>query len=529
HVRRGGGLITGGLGWGWLQLNPERTIQQHPGNQLLGAFGVLWADGTLKKTTGEGFKLRRDELENAHAGHALQAVERCASQPADAGDGAQLAQAVGVVAHALRTTPPDDRFLRPRLASLRMSHPEPIVPSEKHPVTLKTPIARLLLTMELEELRRTPPERLRAHPAAESFPGAPPADAATVRRTIEIDCRVPDWHSTGLYAPPGRLIRVELPASAVSVGLRVRIGAHKDRLWHKAAWKRCPEITVAAPLDAEEVSLANAFGGLIYVVVPRNAPAETTHVSIDGGIAAPHFVLGRTSRDEWLQRRLAPAPWAELESSKIIVTVPAELVRELDDPAAVMQTWDAIADADARLAGIPTTRARPERFVADRQISAGYMHAGYPIMTHLDAAAAMVSDEKLRAGNWGLFHELGHNHQSPDWTFGGTGEVTCNLFTLYVYETVCGQYETSRPQLFGDARVETIRKHLAAGASFDAWKRDPFLALLMYMQLKEAFGWEAFQRVFAEYRDLPPGDRPRDDAEKRDQWLIRFSRAAGKN
>jgi hypothetical protein len=132
-------------------------------------------------------------------------------------------------------------------------------------------------------------------------------------------------------------------------------------------------------------------------------------------------------------------------------------------------------------------------------------------------------------GVWGLFHELGHNHQSRDWTFGGTGEVTVNLFTLHVFDKVCNYYEESRPRLFGEARSKTIREHLDGGADFDKWKRDPFLALLMYMQVREAFGWDAYKKVFAEYRALPKDQRPKTDDEKRDQWLVRLSRTVGHN
>lgn len=218
---------------------------------------------------------------------------------------------------------------------------------------------------------------------------------------------------------------------------------------------------------------------------------------------------------------------------KVILTVPSEAVRDLDDPAELMRFWDKVLDSCAELAARPTDRRRPERYVTDAQIAAGYMHAGYPIMTHLDVAPVIVSKAKLTSnahgGVWGLFHELGHNHQSRDWTFRGTVEVTVNLFTLYVYEQTCGMYETSRPGLFGARRARRIKAHLDAGADFGKWQRDPFLALLMYMQLKEAFGWEAYRKVFAEYRALPAGQRPRSEDEKRDQWLVRFSRAVGRD
>ena len=70
---------------------------------------------------------------------------------------------------------------------------------------------------------------------------------------------------------------------------------------------------------------------------------------------------------------------------------------------------------------------------------------------------------------------------------------------------------------------------VSAGADFNEWKRKPFLALLMYMQVREAFGWDAYKQIFAEYRDLPKDQRPKDDAEKRDQWLVRLSRTVGRN
>ena len=42
-------------------------------------------------------------------------------------------------------------------------------------------------------------------------------------------------------------------------------------------------------------------------------------------------------------------------------------------------------------------------------------------------------------------------------------------------------------------------------------------------------GWGAYRRVFAEYRALPAGAEPKTDAEKRDQWMVRFSRTVRRN
>jgi hypothetical protein len=157
------------------------------------------------------------------------------------------------------------------------------------------------------------------------------------------------------------------------------------------------------------------------------------------------------------------------------------------------------------------------------------MHAGYPIMTHLDAAKRFVDLERLSTkGDWGMFHEMGHNHQHRDWTFSGTGEVTVNLFSLYLMETVCEKgigHKAMSPESIAKSRA----LYEKGGRDFGHWKRKPFLALIMYHQMREAFGWDAYKRVFAEYRDLADYERPKNDAQKRDQWLVRMSKTVKRN
>ncbi len=161
------------------------------------------------------------------------------------------------------------------------------------------------------------------------------------------------------------------------------------------------------------------------------------------------------------------------------------------------------------------------------------MHAGYPLMTHLDVADLMLDKTRLESdahgGVWGLFHELGHNHQVRDWTFDGTGEVTANLFTLYVFDKVNGMPPRTLRDFSEEGRAKMLKAYLEDGPNFQEWKRNPFLALLMYIQLQEAFDWKSFKSVFAEYSDLPLDERPKDDGERRDQWMVRFSRTVERN
>jgi hypothetical protein len=128
---------------------------------------------------------------------------------------------------------------------------------------------------------------------------------------------------------------------------------------------------------------------------------------------------------------------------------------------------------------------------------------------------------------WGFYHEVGHNHQIGDWTWDGCGEVTNNFFSLYGVEMLNGvrpDYINSHPAIRPETRQMRLSQYLANGPDYEKWKSDPFLALTMFIQLRQAFGW-----VFAQYRTLSSEDRPKDDIDKRSQFMVRFSRAIGKN
>ena len=74
----------------------------------------------------------------------------------------------------------------------------------------------------------------------------------------------------------------------------------------------------------------------------------------------------------------------------------------------------------------------------------------------------------------------------------------------------------------------TVRRAAGPLAPGEAALR-PRLALLMYAQIRDAFGWAAYKKVFAEYRALPREQRPRTDDQRRDRWLVRLSRTVGRD
>ena len=528
-VESGGGLLAAATAWAWHQGHGKQSMAEFPGNRLTEGTGLAWTDGSTKPTRPTGYAAGGEVSPFVNAATALELIEAGrVSEPKD------LICALAAIRLTLQAVPDSEpRFraeVRRVLKGLRRLD---LAPSRRKPVRVDDPVRRFAVGLETVIAHDAPIAEVTPLAAANGFPGAVPANARRGEHTIEITTAVPGWHSLGLYAASGEKITVTVPSTAVSLNLTLQIGSHSDQLWHLDSWERIPQVVRRFSITDAQTTAANGLGGLIYIDVPGGAASRRVKVTIKNAVEAPLYRLGTTTLDEWRHRvRRRPGPWAELVGKNVIFTVPSFAVRELDDPKGVLTLWDEIVAAQDAFVSLPR-REKPERIVADVQISAGYMHSGYPIMIPVDDNVRLALSERRirREGAWGLFHELGHNHQSGDWTFDGTGEVTNNVIVLYVFDKVLGlRFDSGHEEIRDrNQRNRRIRAFLAEGAPFQRWKGDAFLALMMYIQLYEAFGSKPFAEVFAEYAHLPDAERPKSDDEKRDQWLVRMSKATGKN
>lgn len=511
-LNAGGGMVTAATGWGWKMLNGDKPLSQMPLNRVLMSAGLLVTAGFAEPTEGGRILAFSEDLTKLNAWHGLKRIKE--------GDIDSARDDSEVVLLAAKALPEGNHPFGRELKTLE----EEGGGTPDFPINEDRPLVRLRLALFAQNAATAPVEEIKPCLTSSQFPGAILDEVPRVNVTLNLPAGKEGWLSTGLYAPPGEKVRVLLEEGDWTA----RIGAHSDKNWHLDTWDRSPEVSRTFPLKQGETVIASAYGGLVYLIPPDVTKGEVT-ASIEGAIRAPRFVKGETSPEEWRVQRSLAGPWAEIEGDRIIHTIPSEWVKNLANPGAVADFWDQVMDASADLAQWPKERTKKERIVADVQISGGYMHAGYPIMTHLDTQQTVLDLDFLKKeGSWGHFHEIGHNFQSDDWTFDGTLEVTVNLFTLYVYDTVIKKRPDDR-RFAGEDLEERMSKYKENGSTFRIWQEDAFIGLAIYMQMQERFGWSMFKRVFAEYRALPDAERPKSDRDKRDQWMTRFSRTAGTN
>lgn len=520
-VKSGKGILIAGPAWGWLQLNPGKSLaDNHSGNLILrsdndGFAPLQFVDGYL------------DEPYSKEGGaEPLLEFDAAIAYILDEGnDPAKVAIATTTIERAAGF--PVCKDIRNKLNHL--TDGVVVNPTKEHPVTLQMTKERIAARLQANGFSKTKTK----HIAADYFPGVVAPSAPRVTQTITVPAHQPDWAPTALYAPPGELVKVTTSIA----GLRLRVDAHTDTLWGSDSWVRFPEVSISYPLSPGVTRITSPFGGTIYVDAGAGLGAPT-NLTISGAVVAPRYVLNQTTASQW-QASIGSAavPWTDLEGTKVAITVPTAAAATVSDPKPLMQYWDEVMTNAYALYGEPV-RPRKERYCVDYQISAGYMHSGYPIMTFDDVAYDFVNVDKLRIhgqpiASWGFYHEMGHNFQQAAWTFDGTGEVTNNIFSLYAAEKLNGvtpqTYGLAHPAMEPTVQRDRLVAYLNAGANYEQWKADPFLALTMYAQLRKGFGWQPFRDVFAEYRTLSAGELPQTDQDKRDQWMVRFSRHIGKN
>ena len=228
--------------------------------------------------------------------------------------------------------------------------------------------------------------------------------------------------STGLYRLADEPVTITVvPDSANRSGVMPRLRVDIGRRHPMENYKK--DLSFSAPLHEGTHKDQQWRPGLLYLESDETG-TDSFDITIEGAVKAPWFKLGRDSQEHWREViRHEPAPWAELEGERAILTLPSSMIRDLDDPRPVIRFYDEmVADVNA-LMGLDTDaedlRDRapdlPFRFLLrpplyhDKRVAA---YSGYPIrlnwIYHGDPFVWLTPDD-LRTRSV-VLHTLGFNH-----------------------------------------------------------------------------------------------------------------------
>ncbi|KAI5099072.1 TRPM8 channel-associated factor-like isoform X1, partial [Silurus meridionalis] len=533
-VAEGGGLMIGGHAWYWAQSNPALNVMTNcPGNRILSKMGLCIMGNTLGGDLYKAQQMTEYGDRGTRAYHFRDLLQRFAGHVIQGQDLTEheqncLQKLRRDCTHYLRMQAHDSASYTSMVSLITDIVKEAGVPQVCQTCPVQSSKDKMLLHVGSEVYRVCKePDALLPY-IIKSLPNLPSVFNARIQISADTSDRE-EWISTGLYLSPGMRTYIAVPPEIKGKGWQLQIGCQTDCLGEADVLKRAPVVHERFALDSEMLQVWNLWGGLIYLIAPPKSKVKGVEVVVQTAIKAPYYKSGKTSVEDWVKKiRNAPAPWAELEFENVIITLHSDFIRKLDRPDEVAALWDSIMKGVAELAAKPAKFPRKERFVADVQISHGFMHAGYPVMIHSTSAAELVNPETARkTGIWGPIHELGHNQQLSVWEFPPhTTECTCNLWSVYIHEEVLGvKRENAHPNMSVENRKSRTVSYANEGRNLEQWS--VWTALETYIQLQEKFGWDAFKKVFAAYHSI--SNVPQDRDGKMNLYAKTFSNVVNMN
>ncbi|KAJ1121193.1 hypothetical protein NDU88_009315 [Pleurodeles waltl] len=512
-VAEGGGLLIGGQAWWWASQHPgQYAAAEYPGNKILNTFGISILGKSLKAGTYKPMK-PEDVTQVYHFRRALSRFLQDNSGKDTVPSPSLWLQKLGQDCTEFVKLSSEGSSA---VSSIHQMLKDLLHHTKVPTVSKDKPIQNNSNEYVLIQLATSLHDR---------YP-----DLSDVILTIDAKNEGSTaWRSTGLYLYPLQNATILFPPAAIRADLQVQIGCHSDDLSNKEELFRPPVVIKIYKVKSEEMTISNLWGGLIYILVPTGCQLGPVQITIRGAVCAPFYKHGETTESAWRNTvRNYSAPLAEFATENIILTVPAANARLVENPGALMSTWDHMMTAVAELASISFHFSRPERIVAGVQISNGWMHSGYPVMCHLQSVKDLIDLEHIKSvGTWGPLHELGHNQQCWGWNITPNAtEATCNLWSVYVSEKVLGiprskAHESLQPEI----RKEAITKYIKNGAKLEDWT--VWTALETYLQLQEGFDWAPFIQLFSDYQKIT--NIVNENTYKMNLWAELFSKQVKTN
>jgi len=339
--------------------------------------------------------------------------------------------------------------------------------------------------------------------------------------------------STGLYAPAGELVQVDVPEGAY--GLELQIGAQDDNLTGHDPLQRAPIIYTRQQLYPGKNYARNLYGGNVWVI-PSRPLGYTVELNFSGVCKSPDFILGETTDAEWKAMiAKTTVPYFELRSKRMIFTLPTSKLSRypIGSPTALMTAWDQeILHSYWEWYGLSETttdiRNRnptlPWRIVHDIQPSVGAQHSGYPVVATANDNYfnQAVSLDLVVGSNWGTYHEIGHNMQMKStWSWTDLGEVSNNLFSFKItnrHGYKHANYKRVMPAAI--AFTATAGAKQFSSASVDA-------RLGLFIQIFERYGFDFMTYLCTQARMARFGAN--NDQDRKDFFYERLSEYTQKN
>ncbi|MGM9475742.1 M60 family metallopeptidase [Pedobacter sp. GSP4] len=359
-------------------------------------------------------------------------------------------------------------------------------------------------------------------------------NASVERDRLKNGYYLTDFTSTGLYMAAGATLNITVEQTAGTRLPKLLIGTYS----RYGTWNTQPTVV---QLTAGTNTITNAVGGLLWLRYTNATTGSTAKITFNSGYDfAPYYKLGLTTNSDWinqLQTYTTPDVVIEGTNCVIVVSRAKAIQYQNEDQAAILNKITQIIALEDDLNGLdnslPVHAKNVHTYLLTQHEDPNYYFFAYDYRTAYITSDvnAILTLSSVGTNGWGLWHELGHQHQMM-WRWGTLGEVTVNLYSLYVQRTLT----PSINRLVNDgvwAKAFTYldkpagTKDYNGATSYANPLSDLFIRLCMFQQLTLAYG-DNFYRTLAKDMRVENPTLANDDARMR-YFMLKACSISGKN
>ncbi|WP_141554724.1 M60 family metallopeptidase, partial [Bacillus toyonensis] len=333
------------------------------------------------------------------------------------------------------------------------------------------------------------------------------------------------YEPTGLYAKPNEQITINVEGNQ---DIQVYIGTYS----YDASWREDSKIK-SFTLKPGINTIQSPNGGMIYFYNKQQGGTIRTTITT-GGTTTPFFELGKHTKQDLINMldQYPNAHAVELKGERVLITAsPARVKKYLlgsnTDPVQLLKKMDEATRIQDKVAGLSEEQVDKHyvHYVEENHSPDYYMYAtSYRTAYVGDAIQYVLDIDKFVKDGWGPWHEAGHLRQQSPWKFYNMTEVQNNIYSLSVEKAFNQPSNLEKSGIYPKAfqYLEQTNKN------YDEIS-DVFVKLVMLWQLQLAYGEDFYPKLHQLYRDMPSGELPQTDENKKQLFMISASKVAKQN
>lgn len=271
-------------------------------------------------------------------------------------------------------------------------------------------------------------------------------------------------------------------------------------------------------------------GGLAYVDYYSDDPGKDKSIWVHfvSGKVNGYFDLAKNNDADWdslLDNAIYPVIDARGKHIQIAYPVSACKKYAYNRGVELIKNYDSLLSLQYRLMGLYKYNRVPKNHLLARVNYNYYMFRDEDGVAYMgtnpgNAMPLVVKPESVIKGDpcWGFSHEVGHVHQlRPQFNWGGLGEVSNNVFSLYCTTTFGNESRLGEQKVYQRAHDSIIMKHISY-----LQDKDPFDRLVPFWQLQLYFSGpgnykDFYPDLFEFFRDHNFSQKKKDQKFKKNQ------------